>query len=254
MRPAAWLPLVATLVAWEFALALTRRWGRTRRPYLRSWAVSLGLFALACSALWYGTAFGWSEPTFRTYYAAGAVLNVPWLAMGELELLVRPRVARIVLVFLVLASVNAAFLVATVPEVDGALLPRDELPSGADYFPVGVRAMAVIANSVGTLVVVGGTLWSGWRARGAGPAARARFRATLLIVAGVLVAAGSSALTFLGEAEALALCLAVAAALMYAGFLAAARRPGSHRAARRRRRAEEQAETVGPGEGSLPTG
>jgi hypothetical protein len=248
VRTQAWLPLVATLVSLEFALALARRWWATRRPYLRSWSVSLLLFAGGSAALWYGTAFGWSTPTFRVYYACGAVLSVPWLALGEIELLLRPRAARVVAVFVGLLSINAAFLVATAPGVDGASIGGTALPSGSEYFPTGVRVLAVVANSVGTLVVVGGTLWSGLRSRRSGAAARARFRATLLIVVGVLVVAGSSRLTFLGETDALAVCLATGAGLMYVGFLAAARRPGAHRAQRRTRRAEAREETYAPGE------
>lgn len=249
MRSEGWLPLVATVVSLEFALALGRRWWATRRPYLRSWAISLLLFAAGSGALWYGTAFGWSTPTFRVYYACGAVLSVPWLALGEVELLVRPRAARVVAVFIWLLSINAAFLVAVSPGVEGAVIDGTALPSGSDFFPAGIRALAVVANSVGTLVVVGGTLWSGWRSRRSGPAANARFRATLLIVVGVLVVAGSSRLTFLGETDALAVCLAVGAGLMYVGFVAAARRPGAHRAQRRRARAEQREETYAPGEG-----
>ncbi|HVE63471.1 MAG TPA: hypothetical protein VNB94_06700 [Mycobacteriales bacterium] len=243
------LPLLATVISAEFALALGRRWWLSRRPYLRSWALSLGLFAAGCAALFYGTAFGWSGATFRTFYICGALLSVPWLAMGEIELLVRPAVARIVLFFVVLFSANAAFVLAVIPFVDGAPAFGFSLPHGRDYFPAGARYGLVVAtNAVGTLTVVGGTLWSGWRSRGGGPAARARFRGTLLIVLGVLVAAASGALTFLGEVGSVAATLGLGAAIMYAGFVVASRRPGAHRSARRQRIADERAETLAPGE------
>lgn len=224
------LPLVATVISAEFAGALTRRWWHSRRPYLRSWALSLAFFAAGCGALWYGTAFGWSGPTFRTFYVCGATLSVPWLAMGEVELLVRPPAARVVLFFLVLFSANAAFVLAVVPFVDGAPPFGFDLPHGRDYFPAGARyGLVVAANAVGTAVVVGGTLWSGWRSRGGCPAARARFRGTLLIVLGVLVAAASGGLTFLGEVGSVAATLGLGAAIMYAGFVVASRRAGAHR-------------------------
>ncbi|HVE98458.1 MAG TPA: hypothetical protein VNA12_04690 [Mycobacteriales bacterium] len=249
MRGEAVLPLVATVISFEFTLALARRWSLSRRAYLRSWAVSLALFTIGCAALWYGTAFGWSSASFRTFYIAGAMLSVPWLAMGEIELLVRPQVARVVLFFLIVLSVNGAFVLGAVPFVDGAPEFSSSLPHGRDYFPAGVRyGLIVSSNAVGTLTVVGGTLWSGWRSRGGGPAARARFKGTLLIVVGVLIAATSGALTFLGEAGSVAATLALGAAVMYAGFVVASRRPGAHRAARRRRRAAETAETLVPGE------
>ncbi|HVF20220.1 MAG TPA: hypothetical protein VNA14_08250 [Mycobacteriales bacterium] len=249
MRGEAVLPLLATLISLEFTLALVRRWSLSRRPYLRSWAVSLALFTAGCAALWYGTAFGWSEPTFRVFYVCGAMLSVLWLAMGEIELLVRPAVARIVLFFVVLFTVNSAFVLAVIPFVDGAPPFALDLPHGRDYYPPGARfGLVVASNAVGTLTVVGGTLWSGWRSRGGGAAARARFRGTSMIVLGVLIAATSGGLTFLGEAGSVAATLGLGAAVMYAGFVVASRRPGAHRAARGRRRAAETDETLDPGE------
>ena len=229
MRSQAVLPLVATVVAWEFALALFRRWRRSRRPYLRSWALSLLFFAAGSGCLWYGTAFGWSEPVFRAYYICGALLSVPWLAMGEIELLARPTVARVLLAFLVLFSIDAAITVAASPFVADATISGYAAPHGSDVFGALPRVLVVVSNAVGTLVVVGGTLWSGWRSRRQGYAARARFRGTLVIALGVLVAATGGALTFLSEEDSQAATLAVGVTVMYAGFVLASRRPAAHR-------------------------
>ncbi|MCA1823036.1 MAG: hypothetical protein LC640_01965, partial [Frankia sp.] len=201
-----------------------------------------------CASLWYGVAFGWSGPSFRAYYICGALLSVPWLAMGELELLLRPAVARVVLAFLVLFSLDAAITLAAVPFTDHAVVLGTAIPAGKDFYGGLPLALVVVSNSLGTLVVVGGTLWSGWRARGRGAAAAARFRGTLVILAGVLAAASGGALTFLGRENALAASLAVGVALMYAGFVLASRRPGTHRAARRAASVAGHSDTVEPGE------
>ena len=231
MRPEAVLPLVATVIAWEFALSLFRRWRATRRPYLRSWAVSLFFFAAGSGFFWYAEAFGWSGPVFRGFYVCGALLSVPWLAMGELELLARGRWVRVVLAFLVLFSIDAAITVSLSPFV-GATAPSGyDVPQGSDYFGVLPRVLVVVANTVGTLVVVGGTVWSGLRSRGQGPAARARFRGTLVITLGVLIAAAGGALTFLSKVTSQAVTLTLGVAVMYAGFVLASRRPAPPRAA-----------------------
>ncbi len=230
MRHEAVLPLVATVIAWEFALALTRRWRASRRPYLRSWALSLYLFAAGAAFLWYGEAFGWSSPVFRGYYICGALLSVPWLAMGELELLVSPKVTRVLVFFLVVFSLDAAIVVGASSFVDGKVVSGFALPAGKDYFGALPRVLVVVSNAVGTLVVVGGTLWSGLRSRGGGAAARARFRGTLVITLGVLVAAAGGALTFLSKVDGQAATLAAGVAVMYAGFVLASRRPGTHKA------------------------
>ena len=48
------------------------------------------MFASASAALWLGVAVGWSGPTFRVFYLFGAILNVPYLALGTVYLLARP--------------------------------------------------------------------------------------------------------------------------------------------------------------------
>ena len=224
MRPNAVLPLIATVVSWEFALALFRRWRASRRPYLRSWAVSLFFFAAGSACLWYGEAFGWNEAAFRGYYIGGALLSVPWLAMGEVELLAPPKVARVILAFLVLFSIDAAITVGASPFVDGKVVSGYGAPHGSDYFGVLPRVLVVVSNAVGTFVVLGGTLWSGWRARGGGPAARQRFRGTLVIALGVAIAAAGGALTFLSPEYSQAATLATGVTVMYAGFVLASRR------------------------------
>ena len=224
MRPEAVLPLVATVIAWEFALALLRRWWATRRPYLRSWAISLLMFAAGSGFFAYAEAFGWSGPTFRGFYVCGALLSVPWLAMGELELLWPSRFTRVLAVFLAILSIDAAIVVAASDFVDGKVVSGFAIPQGSEYFGVLPRVMVVVANSVGTLVVLAGTVWSGLRARGRGPAARARFRGTLVIALGVAIAAAGGALTFLSKVTSQAATLTAGVAVMYAGFVLASRR------------------------------
>lgn len=227
MRPEAWVPLAATVISLEFTMALWRRWRDSRRPYLRSWLLSFAFFTAGTAALWYGIAFGWSSPSFRAYYLFGAFLAAPWLGMGQLELLLPPKPARVILVLLTLVSLDMVLVFGAVEFIDGRSVSGFAIPHGKDLFPGPVLAMVALSNTLGTVVVVGGTLWSGWRSRGGGPAAAARFRGTMLITIGVLFAAGGGALTFVGKANALAGSLAIGVALMYYGFVVASRRPPS---------------------------
>ena len=64
------------------------------------------MYAGASVAVAFGVANGWTSGEFRVYWALGAVLNVPFLAAGELDLLVRRRDVRWSL-YVVLAFVTA---------------------------------------------------------------------------------------------------------------------------------------------------
>jgi hypothetical protein len=247
MRSDAWLPLIATVISLEFTMALWRRWRQSRRSYLRSWLISFAFYTAGTAALWYGAAFGWDSPTFRVFYVCGAFLTTLWLAQGELELLIKPKVARIIGFFLVLTSAIVGFFIVAVPFVGDQVVSGSAMPHGKDLFPVPIRVAIVLGNILGTVVVVGGTLWSGWQSRGRGAAAASRFRGTLLIAAGVSFAAAGGAVTYFGEEAGFALSLTVGIALMYFGFVVASRRPGAHRAAKRRRRDSERGTTVEPG-------
>ena len=58
-----------------------------RAPHELAWTVALAMFALASAALALGTSTGWDNGTFRVFYLFGAILNVPWLALGTVYLL-----------------------------------------------------------------------------------------------------------------------------------------------------------------------
>lgn len=87
---------VASTVSAVFAFSLLRRYAAKRRnPALLFWGVALSLFSLASVALLTGVVGGWSSAEFRAFYLFGAVLNVPWLALGSIAVNARsPAVSR----------------------------------------------------------------------------------------------------------------------------------------------------------------
>ena len=87
------LAFVAVVVSSLFAQSMLVRYTADHQPQHRAWAIALAMFALASVALASGTATGWDNGTFRAFYLLGAVVNVPWLAMGTVYLLVRAEVA-----------------------------------------------------------------------------------------------------------------------------------------------------------------
>jgi hypothetical protein len=71
VQNSAGLAAAGTLVSAAFTAALGRRWLSSRRPFLRSWTVSLAAFTVSIGALAYGAAAGCTEPVVRTYYVFG---------------------------------------------------------------------------------------------------------------------------------------------------------------------------------------
>jgi hypothetical protein len=198
----------ALLVALRLAGELGRRWRARRAPELLAWAASLAAYAAAAAAMTWGAAAGWDDASFRVYYLAGGLLTAPLLGAGSL-LLAGVRAAAPA----VLAYAGLAVGVALAMPVDGPFADAGipDAQAHLDLFPA--RVLAIAANSAGTLAVVVVAVLS----------LRRRPLGNALILAGVATAALGSALAGLGEAET-ALFVAIAAALLYAGFVAGPRR------------------------------
>ena len=217
-------PLAAALVAVLFSAALVRRYAARRQSYEVIWALALLMYAAASLAVAFGVTNGWTSGEFRIYWALGAVLNVPFLAQGELDLLIPRRGVRWAL-YVLLAFVTAyTIAVVRTAEIDSAALGQD-LPSGKEVFGDGTAAYRVpqLIAIPAYLVLVGGTLWSAWRMRGR-PELRDRFWGTLLIAFGATIIAGfGSAFAALGHLAPFSISLLVGIAVMFIGFLRATR-------------------------------
>jgi len=210
------LPGVAAAASAAFAVAVLRQYAARRRPYQLAWGIALSMFTVASLALTVGVVAGWTPVSFKLYYLFGAVLNVPWVALGTVELLAGLAVRRAYLAALAVFTLVSVILVA-LARVTAADLAGRLLPEGKEFLPVAVRVLAVVGNSVGTLVVVGGAVASGLAMRSRRDL-RPRFEGTLLIALGVLLAASGGVLAFLASSDKLALGLAVGASVMYLGF------------------------------------
>ena len=210
------LPGVAAAASAAFAAAVLRQYAARHRPYQLAWGIALSMFTVASLALTAGVAAGWTPLSFKLYYLFGAILNVPWLALGTVELLAGERVRRAYLAGLAVFTVASVVLVAMARVTAGDLAGR-LLPEGKEFLPVAVRALAVLGNTVGTLVVVGGAVASVLAMRGRRDL-RPRFEGTLLIALGVLLAASGGVFAFLASSDKLALSLALGASVMFLGF------------------------------------
>ena len=183
--------------------------GRERRaPHLAVWSLSLLAFAFASAALAWGAAYGWGEAAFRVYYLCGAMLTAALLGAGSLLLAGRRWALPVALLYAGLAT-GLALAEPLAEPVSGTTIP--DASEHLDFIPA--RLVAVLGNSLGTLAVAVVAITT----------ARRRPLGNALVLAGVLTAAGGSALFGLGVAQS-ALSLALAVGLLYAGFVVRPRR------------------------------
>lgn len=224
------LAAAATLVAFAFALSTLDRWLRRRRPHELAWTISLALFALGSGALWWAEAAGWALGPFRIFYLAGAVLNVPWLALGTVYLLGGQAVGDRVRTWLILLSGFTVGVVGFAPT--RAAVTAGELPTGKEVFGVAPRVLAAVGSGVAAVVIIAGALWSAWRVwRGRNPSlagTRAVAAPGRLVLGNVLIATGTLVLSAsgtlagrLGKDRAFSVTLLVGICVLFAGFLVA---------------------------------
>lgn len=201
------LAFAAALVSLRLSAELLRRARAGRGAAFGVWAAALGAYAIAASALAWGAAAGWNEAAFRVYYLGGALLTAPLLGAGSLLLSGRRWALPVALLY----SGIALGVALAVPLE--ATLSGTDVPEAQDVLAVWpTRVLAIAANTLGTIAVVGVALVT-FRRRPLGNA---------LVLAGIAVAALGSGLAGLGVG-ALAPVLAAAALLLYAGFVVPSR-------------------------------
>lgn len=221
------LAAAAGLVALAFALCTLERWLDRRKRHELAWTVALAMFTLGAGALWLGASDGWNGATFRVFYLFGAILNVPFLALGTIYLLGGRRRGDGWAAGIALAGAFAAGVIAVAPL--RAAVPAHRLPQGSEVFGPLPRVLAAVASGAGAMVVLGGAVWSAWRLRrraGARPGSGRLAAANAVIALGTLVLGASGLLnSVLGQMEGFAVTLTVGITLLFAGFLSTNVRP-----------------------------
>ena len=239
MTTAAALGAIATLVSTAFCLSTLERWRANRRPHEAAWTVSMAMFALASLSYFAGAAVGWGQLDFRTFYLFGAILNVPYLALGTVYLLGGEQLGNRVRFWLNLTAAFCAGVVLSVPLAGS--LDVTGIPSGKEVFGVGPRVMAAVGSGVGAMVLIGGALWSALqllragRRPGTGPApaitpGRLALTNLLIAVGSIILGTGG---TLFGTGDQLldfGIWLAIGISVLFAGFLVSnPARPVAHR-------------------------
>ncbi len=190
------LPLLTSIVAFAFTLALGRQYLERRKFHQILWTIAMLFYGVSAlmEFLMNSDILGPSLIAFRIYYVLAAPL-VGLLGAGVMYLLAKKKMADIFLGLIVLLSVALIVSGMTV-SLDRAIIvesfsgPLGEAFRAAVHaYPMTVRRYAIVINIVGGLVLIGGALWSFLRDR-------RRTYNLLIFIGGLLPMVGGSALGF----------------------------------------------------------
>ena len=221
---AAIFPLLAAIIAAVFGGHLTVRFARRRRAYEAYWGAALLMFAAGSFAMFLGVVRGWDAPAFRAYWLLGAVLNVPYLFAGEVEILTRRGAARVTLAIALSVATIVAVVVVLGARVHTAPFSRS-LPLGKDVFGDGAAAhrLAQFYGIPAYFLLLIGLVWSVLAMRGKPHLKNRAAGVAWIAIGATIVAIGSG----IGAARAIvplfSVSLAAGVAVMYWGFLVASR-------------------------------
>ena len=226
-------PIIALVIS--LACTFVVGWDAVRKPKPDRvvWTIAFGIFAVATGAEVVGSLSEWTPLLARTFYLCGAVLVVGYLALGELYLLARPKIERFAPGAALLVTALAVTLVVSAP-IDQTMLAT-EAWEAIERGPALVL-LTVLLNVGGTIVLVGGALYSASRFRKLG-IQRHRMIGCVLVALGTLAVASGGTLTRFGEREYLYIAMSIGIVLIFAGVLET-RRPD-------RVAASESGETAG---------
>jgi hypothetical protein len=209
------LPVITAIVAAVFAAAVSAQYARKRHPYQLFWAIGFAFFTVAAASGALARAGGATELEYRLFYLFGAIVNVAWLALGTVYL-VAPRFGGAALVVVTVLSAAAVYAVFSAPvNLAVAIDTGKGFPDGSL-----ARILAAIGSGVGSLVLIGGALWSAWvfvqrRRNGR------RAIANIVIAVGVFIVAAGGTAAFTGASGILELTNLIGIAVMFVGFLLA---------------------------------
>ena len=91
MDPNVLLPFASSALSFVFAALVADQWWRRRQPYQLVWTIGLLWYGISAGTEFVGSAWGWNEGLYRTWYLIGAFGVAAYLGLGTIFLLNRTR-------------------------------------------------------------------------------------------------------------------------------------------------------------------
>lgn len=197
-----------------------------RRQHELVWGISFLMFGLGALIELLGDTIGWTDPMARVYYVTGPILAVAYLGIGEAMLLWHGRTAKIAVWLGIGFTVLTLLVVFTAP-LNPALLHGESpwyavAPQGKGALP---SYLAAVSNIIGTLLLVGGALYSAWVFWRKGIMRQRMIGCILLAVGALAVALGGTVYKLTGDHAWLYPPMALGVIIMFVGYLQTTRIP-----------------------------
>jgi hypothetical protein len=85
------LPLGSSVLSFVFAAMVFDQWVQRRQSFQLIWGIGLVWYGVSAGCEFLGSAFGWSEALYRTWYLIGALFVAAYLGAGTVYLLSKTR-------------------------------------------------------------------------------------------------------------------------------------------------------------------
>lgn len=244
------LSVVSAITTGIFAFIVLRRWYDKRRPHLLAWGIGLTMYFLGTLSQVI-LALVWSPFFFALWYWSGALMVAPWLGQGTAYLLIRRgSIARNIQMALILVGVMTfpwtLFYTPLDPSawVQGADMTEIYKQIMGEEIRGTVRFFSPVMNTWGTILLVGGALYSARLFRRK-QIMRNRMIGNWYIALGGLLPALGGVFIRLGDPSFKYLGEMAGAILIFIGFWLATTVPEEIKAARDRHANPQQAEAAG---------
>jgi hypothetical protein len=214
-EPVHFIPIITTIVAIPFGIALLKRYRARGGMHLLWWAIGVFTYGIGTFTEGFTTVFGWQEPVFRAWYISGALLGGAPLAQGTVYLLLSRKTANRLSVALVAFIVVASVGVLMTP-IDLSLVEPHRL-TGSVMEWQRVRLFSPFINTYAFIFLVGGAALSAWRFR-KHAALKHRFIGNVFIAVGALLPGIGGMATRMGHTEVLYVMELVGLLLIWTGY------------------------------------
>lgn len=209
------LPIVTSVAAIAFALALARRFRLRGGTHLAWWCLGMVLYGVGTITESATTLLGWREALFRAWYISGALLGGAPLAQGTAYLMLPRRTAhRLTGLLLVVVAVGAVAVLLSPIRYESVEPYR---LSGRVLEWTWVRAVSPFINLYAVTLLAGGAAVSAVRFRRR-TETRHRYLGNVAIAVGAVLPGIGGTFTRLGHVEVLYVTELLGLALIWAGY------------------------------------